>query len=184
MIRSMIFAIGFVLYLSWDLIVQVEKNFHFPKPKLQSTQRPIFEEEKVKVKYSHREVECLAQNVFFEAGTEDILGKIAVAQVTLNRVKTGYWGQHICEVVHSPDQFSWTNDEERVNSRPTGPNWTDSVLVAKTVLENGIRIKQLKYALFYHATYVTPNWHDNSSRIGQIGTHIYYERAKGSWVSL
>ena len=36
----------------------------------------------------NKEVMCMAKNIFFEAAVESTAGKLAVAQVTLNRVKS------------------------------------------------------------------------------------------------
>ena len=186
MTKSMYLIFGFLAYLIF--ITQgheIESKFKSPRlPKGHLRESAIFEEEKVRSNYSYKDIECVARNVFFEAGTEEILGKIAVAQVTLNRLRTGFWGQHLCDVVYAPEQFSWTKDIEKVTAEIKGVNWKDSMLAARTVLENGARIRQLKHALFYHADYVNPNWSDPKNRIGQIGTHVYYERAKGSWLEL
>ena len=47
-----------------------------------------------------REVECLARNIYFEAGGEPRAGKIAVAEVTMNRVKSRQFPRTVCGVVH------------------------------------------------------------------------------------
>jgi spore germination cell wall hydrolase CwlJ-like protein len=61
-----------------------------------------------KVKYTKNDVECLTKNIYYEAGVEDHRGKFAVGNVTINRLKTGYWGNSICKVVYAKKQFSWT----------------------------------------------------------------------------
>jgi spore germination cell wall hydrolase CwlJ-like protein len=48
---------------------------------------------------SDKDVECLARNIFYESGGEPTEGKIAVAQVTLNRAQDPRFGQSVCEVV-------------------------------------------------------------------------------------
>ena len=63
----------------------------------------------------NEEVECLAQNIYFEAAKESFEGKLAVAQVTLNRVNSGKFANNVCGVVKQKDkingvmicQFSW-----------------------------------------------------------------------------
>lgn len=181
--KHLLFVI--LLYLVIGEAHKIAGNFQTLSPSNSSSRKPaIFEEVKTTIKYTHQDFECLARNIFFEAGTEETLGKLAVAQVTLNRLQTGYWGDHICDVVYSPEQFSWTKDHQLSIENLKGEHWNDSVLAAKIILENGIRIRQLKHALFYHAEYVNPSWSDVTSRIGVIGRHIYYERAKGSWLEL
>jgi spore germination cell wall hydrolase CwlJ-like protein len=147
-----------------------------------ATMEPVFEQVKP-VKLSKKELDCLARNVFYEAGTEEPVGKIAVAQTTLNRVKTGYWGHNICDVVYAPKQFSWTGDS-RAYEEPKGHLWTETKLAVSSVIDNGLRIKQLKTALFYHADYVDPKWKDNDKRVAQYGTHIFYSGGKDSWLAV
>ena len=48
---------------------------------------------------SDKDIECMARNIFYEAGGESTEGKIAVAQVTLNRAQDPRFGQSVCEVV-------------------------------------------------------------------------------------
>lgn len=126
------------------------------------------------VKYTDEDIWCLAKNIFHEAGVESDLGKYAVAQVTLNRVEKGRWPSSICDVVMDPSQFSWTLNKRLVNMQPKGKNWERSLEIAYDVLENGIVIKALENALFYHATYVNPYWAKHKQKITQIDRHIFY----------
>jgi spore germination cell wall hydrolase CwlJ-like protein len=48
---------------------------------------------------SDKDVECMANNIFYEAGSEPIEGKIAVGVVTLNRAQDGRFGRSVCDVV-------------------------------------------------------------------------------------
>lgn len=144
----------------------------------------MVEQDPAVIKYSKQDFDCLARNIYYEAGVEDRLGKVAVAQVTLNRVKTGYWGKNICKVVYSPAQFSWTKVKRRAWMPNIGPSWEESKRVAAEVLDQGVRIRTLKTSLFYHADYVSPNWRDNSKRVTKVGRHIFYTQAKGSTLKL
>ena len=130
---------------------------------------------------SNKQLDCLARNIFFEAGTEDQLGKYAVGQVTLNRLYHGYWGNTICEVVYAKAQFSWTNSKKLRNARVQGQNWEDSYRVAESML-SGVRVRNLEKALFYHADYVNPFWKMEETQIAKYGRHVFYERAEGSWL--
>jgi spore germination cell wall hydrolase CwlJ-like protein len=49
---------------------------------------------------------------------------------------------------------------------------------------NGIRVRNLETALFYHADYINPFWKLSESKIAKIGKHIFYERAEGSWLAV
>jgi spore germination cell wall hydrolase CwlJ-like protein len=48
---------------------------------------------------SDRDIECMARNIFYEAGGESTEGKIAVGVVTLNRTQDGRFGRTVCDVV-------------------------------------------------------------------------------------
>lgn len=137
----------------------------------------------IAIKYNKNDVECLARNIYWEAGVEDMTGKIAVGNITVNRVKTKYWGSHICDVVYSPAQFSWTKQKRRAWVALKGQSWEDSQSAARAVLD-GIQVKKLNKALFYHADYVSPTWKDNSKKVLKVGRHIFYTQALGSTLTL
>ena len=136
-----------------------------------------------KIPFTKKEMLCMTKNIFFEAGTEDVMGKYAVAQVVVNRLELGHWGDTVCKVVYSKDQFSWTKSRKLRNSKVEGKNWEDSYKVALAVFD-GMRVRNLEKALFYHADYVNPFWKDPGSRIAKIGRHIFYEKAQGSWLEV
>ena len=130
------------------------------------------------IKYTKNDIDCLARNIYYEAGNEADTGKYAVAHVTLNRVKSNYWGDTICQVVYSKAQFSWTLKKKL--PRPDAELYARCHSIAVASLK-GIGVKGLERSLFYHAVYIkTPNWVDNNHRTKQIGEHIFYNRAKGS----
>ena len=47
-----------------------------------------------------KSLDCLAMNVYREAGHEPFEGKVAVAQVTLNRVNSNKFPRDVCAVVY------------------------------------------------------------------------------------
>lgn len=158
-------------------------NFNLITPTIAQTNKNILELDRKPILYNRRDLQCLARNIFFEAGTESMLGKIAVGQVTINRVKIGHWGETVCEVVHARHQFSWTSQDD-LNLDKDSRNYKDSVIAAKRVLAERKRLRILRSALFYHADYVNPKWADKDQKIVQIGTHVFYNGAKGSSLSL
>jgi len=141
----------------------------------------ITEYESVSVAEVKKNLECLALNIYREGGYEPIEGKIAIAQVTLNRVESPDFPNDICGVVYQKNrvvskvvcQFSWYCDVTHRN-RPINPKaYQNSYEVAKKVYLEGFRLDGLKDALYYHADYVNPRW--KLERISQIGTHIFYK---------
>lgn len=137
--------------------------------------RSFLEQGSDTVAYTSADENCLAKNIFYEAGVEDVNGKFAVAQVTLNRLKTGKWGKNLCKVVYAPAQFSWTKDARLRKLRPSGILWEESRQVAHTVLKANIRVPSLDKAQFYHTNYIkAPRWAKSLKPIEQVGQHIFY----------
>ena len=57
------------------------------------------EPEPVKMLLDPSELDCMAKNIYFEAAIESTAGKLAVAQVTMNRVRSSNYPDTICKVV-------------------------------------------------------------------------------------
>ena len=125
--------------------------------------------------YSKQDEFCMAKNIYHEAGSEPTLGKYAVAQVTINRMKSPVFGGRVCSVVFEPYQFSWANNHSRRWTVPSGADWVEARRIARDVLENGKRVHGMDDALYYHATYVKPTWSHRFARLTRIGLHIFYE---------
>jgi spore germination cell wall hydrolase CwlJ-like protein len=128
-----------------------------------------------RVTHTSAEFDCLARNIYWEAGIEAIEGKYAVAQVTINRLKSGRWGKDICSVVYSHAQFSWTLFKQfRWTRPPENQMWADAQQVAQEVLA-GTQVPTLNTAMWYHADYIkAPNWAKTVVKKQQIGRHIFY----------
>ena len=138
----------------------------------------------VSIKTRERQLECLAMNIYREAGHENFEGKVAVAQVTMNRAAHPSFPKDVCGVVFQKSvvidrvicQFSWYCDTAH-KARPINQSaYNESMAVAKKVLLEGFRLDVMKEALYYHANYVNPQW--NLEKIGTIGNHIFYRGKK------
>jgi spore germination cell wall hydrolase CwlJ-like protein len=126
------------------------------------------------VSFSKKDLDCLARNIYYEAGIESSAGRLAVAQITHNRLNSGRWGQSVCSVVYAASQFSWTLDPKKRYVKPHGPLWRASLQSARDYMA-GHRIVDLDSSLHYHADYVSPKWARDEHRIKQIGAHIFYD---------
>lgn len=117
-----------------------------------------------------RETQCLAENIYHESRGESFEGKVAVAQVTLNRAahKT-LFKSTICGVVYQSKQFSWTIKPKTIKEKTA---WEDSVKIAKAVM-NGLRLKDFD-AIYYHTHSVKPIWNRDKQIVKVIGSHIFY----------
>lgn len=131
--------------------------------------------EKVKINHEKRELECLAQNIFYESAQESYEGKLAVATVTMNRVKSGAFPKTVCGVVYQRGkrgcQFSWTCASKR--ARLNTVLYEQSLTVAKEVLLEGKTLTSIKNALYFHNVFIQPNW-TFATPIKKIGNHIFY----------
>jgi spore germination cell wall hydrolase CwlJ-like protein len=127
-----------------------------------------------------RQLDCLTRNIYYEAGSEPFEGKVAVAQVTLNRVESGRFGKDVCGVVYQKNvvydkvicQFSWNCDGSSLRKTIYPAHWKESEEVAKKVLLEGFRLPSVKNALYFHADYVNPRW--GKPQVAKFGRHIFY----------
>lgn len=124
---------------------------------------------------NNRELKCLADNIYFEAGNQSATGKLAVAAVTINRVKSPRFPKSVCSVVYQRTrgtcQFSWVCEgKKRIRSQQ---QYAESKRIAEKVLLSGANHGIFgRNVLFYHADYVNPGW--NLRRVTKIGDHIFY----------
>lgn len=131
-----------------------------------------------------QEQRCLAEAVYFEARSEPEAGQAGVAQVVLNRVKSGLYPTSICGVVYQNRhrykacQFSFACEGKRLVVNEPGP-WELAQRVAKAVLEGERYDARLGSATHYHATYVAPFWSRKLKRNEKIGRHIFYSLRPG-----
>ena len=128
-----------------------------------------------------RQLKCMADNIYYEAAMEPAEGKLAVAQVVMNRTESPDFPKDICQVIYQRNsfyqtvvcQFTWLCDGS-VGRRPVQPQqYAESMEAAKKVLLEGFRLPSLKNALYYHADYVNPRW--NKEQVAKIGRHIFYK---------
>ena len=132
---------------------------------------------------SKKQITCLAENIYFEAGREPVDGQKAVAFVTLNRVQTGNYADDICGVVHQKTghtcQFSWYCDKtftSKVLTIKDTPLYNEIRSLATNIVVNFEKVDDVTAgATYYHADYVKPNWR-HLDRVSQIGRHIFYKR--------
>ena len=123
------------------------------------------------------EIECLAQNIYFEARNQPWVGKVAIANVTLNRVKSTQFPNRICKVVKQAKrnicQFSWYCDG-KPDDNPEGDEWRKAQELAYRMLNQDYLRGISEGATHYHATYVDPKWNKRMHLVGRIGLHIFY----------
>lgn len=135
-----------------------------------------------KLKYSNlvdhdrKQIDCLAKNMYHEAGFESRDGIYAVGMVTMNRLYSGKFPKTVCEVVYQKTgnfyQFSWVAIRNRLTKMDQE--------VYNRILEKAIHIyfnyhalvDVTQGALFFHADYIRPGW--KREKVAHIGRHIFY----------
>jgi spore germination cell wall hydrolase CwlJ-like protein len=135
----------------------------------------------ITIEVRERQLACLAKNIYYEAGNQPFEGKVAVAQVTINRTESGQYPSDICKTIYQKNvvyekvlcQFSWVCDRDTTVRPINKANFRESEEVAKKVLLEGFRLPSLKDAMYFHGDYINPGW--KRERIAKIGNHIFYK---------
>jgi len=119
------------------------------------------------------DLKCLAQAVYFEARGEPIEGQLAVAEVVINRARSGLYPTNYCDVVTQPAQFSFVHHGVIPTADETSAAWQRAKAIAEIAQQNLWQTKAAD-ALYFHATYVNPAWAHQKVQLAQIDTHIFY----------
>ena len=122
------------------------------------------------------EINCLAMNIYFESRNQSILGMVAVAYVTLNRVKSKRFPSTVCSVVWQSRQFSWTQDGKSDNPRDIVAFKHAQAVATATTLN--LMVDPTLGALWYHTINSKPIWRIKLVPSVIIGNHIFYNKMK------
>lgn len=131
-----------------------------------------------------REMKCLAEAVYFEARSESEAGQAAVAQVVLNRLRSGLYPGSVCGVVYQNShrylgcQFTFACEGKSLRVTDAEA-WSDARRVAKAVFEGAQYNDEVGAATHYHARYVRPSWAKRLKRMDAIGQHVFYRLRPG-----
>lgn len=130
-----------------------------------------------RVAFDNRQIQCMAENIYHEAGNQSQRGMIAVGNVVMNRVRSDRFPDTPCEVIHQRTrgmcQFSWVcNTRNRIRD-------LEMFRLARQVAEMVYhrRTGDVTHgSTFYHAAYISPGWFATLVRTVRIGDHIFYRR--------
>jgi spore germination cell wall hydrolase CwlJ-like protein len=117
------------------------------------------------------ELVCLARAVYFESKGEPLEGQLAVAEVIINRSKSGRFPTSLCGVVKQKSQFSFVRGG-RIPAAPDDAAWRKAVGIAR-IAQQDLADSAGSKALFFHARYVRPGWR-GLTRVASVGNHIFY----------
>ena len=149
------------------------------------------------------EMHCLAKNIYFEARGEGLKGKIAVANVTMNRVDSPKYPNTICGVVYQAKyskwwqdhngslvpirnqcQFSWycdgkadalylTNSKGEV-IKSNMKAWEDSLQIAKDSIRGNLSDLTLGATHYFNPDLADPYWAYHYTKLTEIESHDFY----------
>ncbi len=131
-----------------------------------------------------REMRCLAEAIYFESRSEPEPGQAAVAQVVLNRVRSGIYPTTVCGVVYQDRnrpfacQFSFACEGKSLRIGEPGA-WAVATRIAQEVVSGNNYNPAVAEAVNYHANYVSPFWVGYLRRVDRIGAHIFYAMRDG-----
>jgi spore germination cell wall hydrolase CwlJ-like protein len=144
-------------------------------------QRPMSPAERLRLddKGRAKAVKCLTEAIYFEARGEPVRGQIAVAQVVMNRVFSGYYPNTVCGVVyqnanrHLACQFTFACDGiPEVVREPDA--WDRARKIAAETLDGQLWLPEVGKATHYHAYWVHPSWVHEMTRMYRLGVHTFY----------
>jgi spore germination cell wall hydrolase CwlJ-like protein len=172
------------------LVSLIDHNYF---QQLKTTEVKVEEPIVVAKEVDKNQLQCLADNIFYEAGSEPIEGKAAVARVVLNRVNHGF-APTPCKVVYQTTTVKRTNDFDEIfwikvcqfswvcegkgNPNRNSQHYQSSLQVAKDVLIYD-KYKEVipKTVLFFHNTSIHNPWPHEV--VARIGNHIFYQKKHG-----
>jgi hypothetical protein len=126
-----------------------------------------------------RAEKCLADAVYFESRGEPEVGQVAVAQVVINRVFSGFYPEDVCATVYQNAhrylacQFTFACEGKRlvVNDQPA---WERATRISRDMLDGKLWLTEVGKATHYHAYWVKPAWVREMRTIKRIGVHTFY----------
>lgn len=119
------------------------------------------------------ELQCMSENIYFEAGGESLAGKMAVGHVVLNRMKRPEYPKTACGVIHQKNgdtcMFSWLCEPRKEIKQ--SKSWQQSQEVAYTLLSRNTE-DITEGSTNFHGTHMDPKW--NLKRTVKIDGHQFY----------
>ena len=157
------------------------------------TIQPPVEEPVVIKQVDIKQLKCLADNIYYEAGSETTDGKAAVARVVMNRIQHGF-ANSPCNVIYQTTlvkrldedtlseyyvrlcQFSWVCEKKKAVNE-NDPRYQKSKEIAYDVLAKDAYADIVpKSTLFFHNLSIDPLW--PYRQVAKIGNHIFYSKQK------
>lgn len=185
------FALLVFMMSAMTMETKVKQNIELSEPEImQLTVQPI-ELKLSEPIIDQEELMCLAQNIYHEARSESIQGRLAVAHVTLNRVSSPRFPNTICEVVkqakmskwwmetHGREvpirnkcQFSWYCDGKSDDVTEIDA-WNQSIALSISVITGQSHDPTLGSTHYYNPYKADPYWKDAFEKVVKIDNHVF-----------
>jgi N-acetylmuramoyl-L-alanine amidase len=120
---------------------------------------------------SDAETDCLARAVYYEAKGEPLTGQLTVAEVIINRARSGRFPSTLCGVVRQRGQFSFVRGGHIPAPPASSRDWRIAVAIAR-IARQDLADGAAPRALFFHARRVNPRW--RLTRVATVGNHVFY----------
>jgi hypothetical protein len=117
------------------------------------------------------ETECLARAVYWESKGEPLAGQLSVAEVIINRARSGRFAATICGVVRQRGQFSFVRGGRIPAAREGSRDWRVAVAIAH-IAQQDLADGGAPDALYFHARRARPGW--RLTRVATVGNHVFY----------
>lgn len=118
----------------------------------------------------NQDLTCLAGAIYFESKGEPLSGQLAVAEVIINRAKSGRFGSSICGVVKQRGQFSFVRGGQ-IPAVANNRDYRTAIAVAQVAMGDDWE-SPAPNALYFHARRVSPSW--RMQKVASIGNHVFY----------
>lgn len=148
---------------------------------LPAAQPPLSPAERLDLDAMHyaKAQRCLANAIYFESRSEPVRGQMAVAQVVMNRVFSGFYPNDVCSVVYQNAhrrlacQFTFACDG--IPDVVTEPDaWARARRIAHDTLDGKLWMPEVAKSTHYHAYWVRPSWVNEMKRMYKLGVHTFY----------
>ncbi len=138
-----------------------------------------------KVPVDARQFKCMAEAVYFEAGNQNYVGKIAVSNVILNRQRANKKGLDICGIIKQPKQFSYFQmsayKKQKIDMRnpKVALAIRDSVTVALAAVQDKLHDVTAGAKFYLNPVHATGGaWAKKFVKTAHIGDHHFYRDPK------
>jgi hypothetical protein len=116
-------------------------------------------------------IRCLASAIYFESKGEPLVGQLAVAQVILNRTKSGRFASSVCGVIKQRGQFSFVRGGAIPAVDSTRAAYRTAIAVAKVALADAWQAEAAAKALYFNGVRAGL---PGLKRVATIGGHAFY----------